>query len=211
VGTLDNDHWGHWHRGTSQLEKKLIKQIKSKQTSKQANKQTSKQAKAMQTPGAFVLKMKTRKWRLCVVKQVPAERSSCCSSCWMLFGQSRRADLSTFQMEFQPEQETTLINHLANMADTDECMEMETQIRLVLVRDAPAVSCIESLWPLEGQEMYRKQLGTASALINSLHQDVHMLCISPQQQPPQQQQQPEPQQQAESKSRHHMKTRSQTR
>ena len=159
----------------------------------------------MQTPGAFVLKMKTRKWHLCVVKQVPAERSSC----WMLFGQSR-ADLSTFQMEFQPEQETTLINHLANMADTDECMEIETQIRLVLVRDAPAVSCIESLWPLEGQEMYRKQLGTASALINSLHQDVHMLCISPkgnrnegnlkQQSPPQNQ----------TKSRHHMQTRSQT-
>lgn len=149
----------------------------------------------MQTPGAFVLKMKTRKWRLCVVKQVPAQRSSC----WMLFGQNR-ADLSTFQMEFQPHQETTLINHLANMADTDECMEMETQIRLVLVSDAPAVSCIESLWPLEGQEMYRKQLRTASALIKSLHQDVHMLHISPQRQSPQQ-----------SKSRHHMQTRSQAR
>lgn len=166
----------------------------------------------MQTPGAFVLKLKTRSWRLCVVKQVPAERASC----WMLFGQSRRADLSTFQMEFQPEQETMLINHLANMADTDECMEMETQIRLVLVRDAPAVSCIESLWPLKGQEMYRKQLGTASALINSLHQDVHMLCISPKEnlkQPsPQRQspQQPSPPQN-QTKSRHHMQTRSQTR
>jgi hypothetical protein len=170
----------------------------------------------MQTPGAFVLKMKTRRWRLCVVKQVPAERSSC----WMLFGQSRN-NRTTFQMEFQPEQETTLINHLANMADTDECMEMETQIRLVLVRDAPAVSCIESLWPLEGQEMYRKQLGTASALINSLHQDVHMLCISPKgnrnegnlnegnrQQPSPQRQSPP---QNQTKSRHHMQTRSQTR
>lgn len=159
----------------------------------------------MQTPGAFVLKMKTRKWRLCVVKQVPAERSSC----WMLFGQSRN-NRTTFQMEFQPEQETTLINHLANMADTDECMEMETQIRLVLVSDAPAVSCIESLWPLEGQEMYRKQLGTASALINSLHQDVHMLCISPKgnlKQPSPQRQSPP---QNQTKSRHHMQTRSQT-
>ena len=175
----------------------------------------------MQTPGAFVLKMKTRSWRLCVVKQVPAERSSC----WMLFGQSRN-NRTTFQMEFQPEQETTLINHLANMADTDECMEMETQIRLVLVRDAPAVSCIESLWPLKGQEMYRKQLGTASALINSLHQDVHMLCISPKgnrnegnrQQPSPQRQSPQrqsPQQpsppQNQTKSHHPMQTRSQTR
>jgi hypothetical protein len=182
----------------------------------------------MQTPGAFVLKMKTPNWRLCVVKQVPAE----CTSCWMLFGQNRN-NRTTFQMEFQPEQETTLINHLVNMANTDE-----TQIRLVLVSDAPAVSCIESLWPLEGQEMYRKQLNTASALINSLHQDVHMLRISPkgnrnegnrnhqaspqrqspQQQSPQrqspQQQSPQrqsPQQLQQSKSRHHMQTRSQTR
>jgi ABC-type glycerol-3-phosphate transport system substrate-binding protein len=79
----------------------------------------------------------------------------------------------------------------------------------VAVRDAPAVSCIESLWSLKGHEMYRKQLRTASALINSLHQDMNMLCISPEQPPPQPQ--PQPQQQAESKSRHHMKTRSQTR
>jgi hypothetical protein len=159
----------------------------------------------MQTPGAFVLKMKTRNWRLCVVKQVPAERSSC----WMLFGQGR-ADLTTFQMEFQTHQETTLINHLANMADADECMKMETQIRLVLVRDAPAVSCIESLWPLEGQEMYRKQLGTASALINSLHQDMNMLCISPQGNRNEgNRKQPSPPQN-QTKSRHHMQTRSQT-
>jgi hypothetical protein len=152
-------------------------------------------------PGAFVLKMKTRKWRLCVVKQIP----KLSSSCWMLFGQNR-ADLTTFQMEFQPYQETTLINHITNMADTDHL-----GLVLVLVSDPPAVSCIESLWSLKGHEMYRKQLRTASALINSLHQDMNMMCISPQQQPPQQQQQPEPQQQPESKSRHHMKTRSQTR
>ncbi len=102
-------------------------------------------------------------------------------------------------MEFQPCQETTLINHLVNMAADAE----ETQVRLVLVRDAPAVSCIESLWSLKGQEMYRKQLGTASALINSLHQDMNMLCISPQMQSPQMQ---SPQMQ----STHAMKTRSQT-
>lgn len=157
----------------------------------------------MQTPGAFVLKMKTRKWRLCVVKQIPAERSSC----WMLFGQDR-ADLSTFQMEFQPEQETTLINHLVNMADAEE---METQIRLVLISDAPAVSCIESLWPLGGQEMYRKQLRTTSALINTLHQDMNMLCISPQQPQGNRNEGNRNQPQQQSKSRHHMQTRSQTR
>jgi hypothetical protein len=154
-------------------------------------------------PGAFVLKLKTRNWRLCVVKQVP----KLSSSCWMLFGQGTNQGTNqgktTFQMEFQSCQETTLINHLVNMAADAE----ETQVRLVLVRDAPAVSCIESLWSLKGHEMYRKQLRTASALINSLHQDMNMLCISPeQQQPPQ-----PPQQQPESKSRHHMKTRSQTR
>lgn len=147
--------------------------------------------------GAFVLKLKTRNWRMCVVKQVPDEPSSS----WMLFGQSR-ADLSTFQMEFQPHQNTLMINHLANMADDGE--EMETQIRLVLVSDAPAVSSIESLWPLGGQEMYRKQLRAASALINSLYQDVHMLCISPQGN--RNDHQPSPQQ---NKTRHQMQTRHQ--
>jgi hypothetical protein len=161
----------------------------NKQTSKRANKQANKQASTM-IPGAFVLKMKTRKWRLCVVKQIP----KLSSSCWMLFGQNR-ADLTTFQMEFQPYQETTLINHITNMADTDHLV-----LVLVLVSDPPAVSCIESLWSLKGHEMYRKQIRTASALVNSLHQDMNMMCISPQQ--------PEPE--PESKSRHHMKTRSQT-
>lgn len=155
--------------------------------------------------GAFVLKMKTLHWRMCVVKQVPAERASC----WMLFGQNRM-DRTTFQIEFQSHQETTLINHITNMAETDEI-----ELRLVLVSDAPAVSCIESLWPLEGQEMYRKKLHTASALINSLHQDVHMLCISPKGNRNEgnrnegNRQQPSPQNQT--KSRHHMQTRSQTR
>jgi hypothetical protein len=150
-------------------------------------------------PGAFVLKMKTREWRLCVVKQVPADPLSS----WMLFGQNRN-NRTTFQMEFRPHQETTLINHMVNMADAEECMKMETQIRLVLVSDPPAVSCIESLWSLKGHEMYRKQIRTASALVNSLHQEMNVLRISPQgnrkqQSPPQNQQ---------NKPRHPMQTRS---
>ena len=163
--------------------------------------QTS-QTNHIMIPGAFVLKMKTREWRLCVVKQVPADPLSS----WMLFGQGtnqgtnqNRNNRTTFQMEFQPHQETTLINHLVNMADAEECMKMETQIRLVLVSDAPAVSCIESLWSLKGHEMYRKQIRTASALVNSLHQDMNMLRISPQGNRNQNQQ---------SKPRHPMQTRS---
>ncbi len=122
------------------------------------------------TPGAFVLKLKTPVWRLCVVKQVP-ELSS---SCWMLFGQNRKTK-TTFQMEFQPHQETTLINHLTDLAESDE-----TELSLVLVSEPPTVSCIASLWSLQGQEMYRKQLRTASSLNSSLHQDLSMLRISPQ-------------------------------
>jgi len=140
------------------------------------------------TCGAFVLKLKTPMWRLCVVKQVPEQSSSC----WMLFGQNRKTK-TTFQMEFQPYQETTLINHLTDLAECDE-----TELRLVLVSEPPAVSCIASLWSLQGQEMYRKQLRTAS----SLHQDMQMLRISPQIQQMQQQQQ--------IKSSHPMQTRSKT-
>ena len=136
--------------------------------------------------------MKTREWRLCVVKQVPADSLSC----WMLFGQNRM-DRTTFQIEFQPHQETTLINHITNMADTET--DVHLGLVLVLVSDPPAVSCIESLWSLKGHEMYRKQIRTASALVNSLHQDIHMLRISPQMQS------------LQMKSTHPMKTRSQTR
>jgi hypothetical protein len=151
----------------------------------------------MQTPGAFVLKMKTREWRLCVVKQVPADSLSC----WMLFGQNRM-DRTTFQIEFQPHQETTLINHITNMADTET--DVHLGLVLVLVSDPPAVSCIESLWSLKGHEMYRKQIRTASALVNSLHQDIHMLRISPQMQSLQMKS-------LQMQSTHPMKTRSQTR
>jgi hypothetical protein len=119
----------------------------------------------------------------------------------MLFGQNRM-DRTTFQIEFQPHQETTLINHITNMADTET--DVHLGLVLVLVSDPPAVSCIESLWSLKGHEMYRKQIRTASALVNSLHQDIHMLRISPQMQSLQMKS-------LQMQSTHPMKTRSQTR
>ncbi len=143
------------------------------------------------------MKLKTPKWRLCVVKQVPEQPSSC----WMLFGQNRNTK-ATFQMEFQSHQDLTLVNHLTDLAEHDE-----TELRLILVSESPAVSCIASLWQLQGQEMYRKQLRTASSLHSSLSQDLNMLRISPQIQPQpqgnQNQQQPQ--------SMHSMQTRSKTR
>ena len=130
--------------------------------------------------GAFVLKMKTPKWRLCVVKQAPDEPASS----WMLFGQNKcnksksnsnsTTKSQTFQMEFKPHQETQLINHLINMTDDEE-------LRLVLVAESPAISCIESLWSLKGLEMYRNK---PINLHDALHQDVYMLSISPQIQDP---------------------------
>jgi hypothetical protein len=105
-------------------------------------------------------------------------------------------------MEFQLHYETTLINHITDMAECDE-----TELRLVLVSQPPAVSCIASLWALQGQEMYRKQLRTAGSLNSSLHQDMNMLRISPQMQ---QMQQMQATQMQEIKSRHPMQTRSKT-
>lgn len=122
--------------------------------------------------GAFVLKLKTHQWCLCVVKQVPEDSKSS----WMLFGKNMK-DKTTFQLEFQPHQETTLINHIVNMADTDETKETHSQIRLVLIRESPEVSHIGTLWAAKGLEMYRKELRTATALFNSLHQDIHMLRL----------------------------------
>ena len=131
--------------------------------------------------GAFVLKMKTRKWRLCVVKQVPGQSESS----WMLFGQNK-SNKSTFQMEFKPHQETTLINHLVNMAMTDATPldDSYAELRLVLVTESPAISCIESLWPLKGLEMYRNK---PSSLCTALHHDIGMLSFSTQTQPETQQ------------------------
>jgi hypothetical protein len=175
--------------------------------------QPQRKMQEIMLPGAFVLKLKTPGWRLCVVKQVPEQTSSC----WMLFGQNRNnpktgtGTKATFQMEFQSHQDITLINHLTDLAEHDE-----TELRLVLVSESPAVSCIASLWQLQGQEMYRKQLRTASSLNSSLHQDLNMLRISPQmqqqqQQQPQHQQPQYQQQQKANQSMHSMQTRSKTR
>jgi len=137
----------------------------------------SKQSNPTTMPtGAFVLKMKTPKWRLCVVKQVPDESASS----WMLFGQNK-CNKVMFQMEFKPHQETTLINHLVNLASNDDDDETYAELRLVLVAESPAISCIESLWSLKGLEMYRTK-PKPNSLCAALHQHVHMLSFSPQMQ-----------------------------
>jgi hypothetical protein len=141
-------------------------------------------------PGAFVLKMKTPKWRLCVVKQEPDQSASS----WMLFGQNKKSG-GTFQMEFKSHQETILIRHLINMAE-----ETQAEVRLVLVAESPAISSIESLWQLKGLEMHRKQIDSARALDNALHQNIYMLATSPQT--------PKMQQSPQSQSGHSMQTRS---
>ena len=166
--------------------------------------------------GAFVLKMKTPKWRLCVVKQAPDEPASS----WMLFGQNKcnksksnsnsTTKSQTFQMEFKPHQETTLIKHLVNLSSNDDD-EACAELRLVMVAESPAISCIESLWSLKGLEMYRTK---PSSLCIALHQCVHMLSMSPQLQPQQrsQPQRSQPQQSQppnqSSQSNHPMQTRS---
>ena len=140
--------------------------------------------------GAFVLKIKTRDWRMCIVKQVPELDASS----WMLFGENMKSTKTTFQLEFKPYQETMLIQHIVDMAEANR----KVQVRMVLVTDAPAVSCIRSLWALKGLEMYQREMDTDKSLVNSLHQDMNMLTLSPQVFKQQQQQQ----------SRHSMQTRS---
>ena len=131
----------------------------------------------MLTTGAFVLKIKTPRWRLCVVKQSPDEPASS----WMLFGQNKcnksNSNYDTFQMEFKPHQETTLIKHLVNLASNYD--EACAELRLVMVAESPAISCIESLWSLKGLEMYRTK---PNHLNDALYQHVHMLSFSPQMQ-----------------------------
>jgi len=143
--------------------------------------------------------MKTHEWRMCVVKQVPEQAASN----FMLFGQSMNQGTNqhktTFQMEFKPSQEPMLIQHMANMANM---ANMGAEIRMVLVTDAPAVSCIGSLWSSKGLEMYRRELYTETALVNSLHQDMNMLNLSPQVAKPVTKQVTKP--------RHSMQTRSKT-
>ena len=127
-------------------------------------------------PGAFVLKMKTPEWHLCVVKQVP----EISTSNWMLFGnQSTKATQSSkshpFQMEFKPHQETMLMNQLEKMITS------KAEIRLVLVTESPAISCIDSLWPLKGIEMYRKRVTPSKdpiySYIAELKHALNMLCL----------------------------------
>ena len=98
-------------------------------------------------------------------------------------------------MEFKSHQETILIRHLVNMAE-----ETQAEVRLVLVAESPAISSIESLWQLKGLEMHRKQIDSARALDNALHQDIYMLATSPQT--------PKMQQSPNQPSRHSMQTRS---
>jgi hypothetical protein len=151
--------------------------------------------------GAFVLKMETRNWRMCVVKQVPELPTSS----WMMFGESMKdKNKTTFQLEFKPHQETMMIQHVVNMAEAKTEANRKVQLRMVLVTDAPAVSCIGSLWSLNGLEMYRLELDTENSLVNSLHQSIYMLNLSPQVA-----EQPQKQSQSQqSQSRHSMQTRS---
>lgn len=165
--------------------------------------------------GAFVLKMKTRNWRMCVVKQVP-ELST---SSWMMFGESMNQGTNqgtnqdnsktTFQLEFKPHQETMMIQHIVDMGNMGNMgsteANMSVQLRMVVVTDAPAVSCIRSLWALKGLEMYRRDLDTKQTLINSLNQSIYMLNLSPQVS-----KQAQSQQAQQSQSRHSMQTRSQS-
>jgi hypothetical protein len=154
--------------------------------------------------GAFVLKIKTRDWRMCIVKQVPELDASS----WMLFGESmNEITKTTFQLEFKPYQETMLIQHIVDMTEANR----KVQLRMVLVTDAPAVSCIRSLWALKGLEMYRREMDTDKSLVNSLHQDMNMLTLSPQvAEQPQKQAQSQQSQSQQSQSRHSMQTRSKT-
>jgi len=154
--------------------------------------------------GAFVLKMKTQQWRLCVVKQVPDQRESS----WMLFGQ-HKSNKATFQLEFQSHQETILVKHLIKLASNDDD-DFHADLRLVLVAESPAISRIDSLWPLKGLEMYHNRLYTPSQLNDALNQDVYMLSLSPQIAQPQQisqSQQPQPRPQPQP-LQHSMQTRS---
>jgi hypothetical protein len=123
-------------------------------------------ATATMIHGAFILKIKTPKWQLCAVKEVPEMPASS----WMLFGKNK-SNKEMFQMEFKSYEATQLINHLVNMTMTD------AEIRLVLVAESPAISCIESLWALKGLEMYRDK---PKCLPEALQHAVQMLSLSPQ-------------------------------
>jgi hypothetical protein len=103
-------------------------------------------------------------------------------------------------------QETMMIAHLVNLAMTDSDDESYADLRLVLVAESPAISCIGSLWPLKGLEMYRNRFHTPSSLSHALHQEVYMLGLSPQIQ-----QSDQPQQSQQQQHSHPMQTRSKRR
>ena len=129
-------------------------------------------------PAAFVLKINTRQWRLCLVKQVPGDSSSN----WMLFGGHKIKPNDMFQIEFKPTQEMQLINHLVNLAMTERNTKTSyAEICMELITNPPAVSCITTLWSLKGIEMYwGKRIHTPEKLYNNLHHDVCMLSLTPQ-------------------------------
>ena len=76
-------------------------------------------------------------------------------------------------MEFKSHQNGIMITHLVKLARA----ESDTEIRLVLVAESPAISCIESLWALKGLEMYRDK---PKHLYETLQSAVQMLSLSPQ-------------------------------
>ena len=166
----------------AQIKKKIetpppIPTIKTATKPSNNNAMTNNDATAPMTMinGAFVLKMKTQQWKLCVVKQAPDQSTSS----WMLFGKNKY-NKATFQMEFKPYQERMLINHLVKLARSDHDHahdDNDAELRLVLVAESPAISCIESLWSLNGIEMHRDK---PKYLHEALHHDVNMLSISPQ-------------------------------
>ena len=129
-------------------------------------------------PGAFVLKLKTMQWRLCVVKQFPGVLRSN----WMLFGQRKIKPREKFQLEFMSHQEMQMINHIVNLAMTELDTDASyAEISLVLITDPPATSSIETLWSLKGIEMYRgNRICSPERLYTALHQDVFMLSLTPQ-------------------------------
>ena len=129
-------------------------------------------------PGAFVLKLKTKQWRLCVVKQVPGVSKSN----WMLFGQRKINPRERFQLEFASHQEMQMVNHIVNLAMTELDTDASyAEIRLVLITEPPANSSIDTLWALKGIEMYRgNRICSPERLYTTLHQDVYMLSLTPQ-------------------------------
>jgi len=180
-------------------------------SSTQQQQQQQQPSKPNMFPAAFVMKTNTKKWRLCLVKQVPSDSSSK----WMLFGEHKINPNQMFQTEFKPYQETQLINHMVDLAMTERrnTKSSYAEICMELITDPPAVSCITTLWSLKGTEMYRRnRIRTSNDLYIHLRHDISLLSLTPQISQPSEQQQvasSPPQQSSQShQSRHLMQTRS---